>query len=543
MIFIRKNEKLKKLFNTFILTFLISFSILLIFINTTFIGSTKFQMETTQIPFDDVGITNNLGVSQYHSCQDNAQICSDETGGAFVTWDDDRNDYCDIYAQRVSSSGDVQWATNGLAICTADEEQTDPQIVSDGVGNAIITWLDNRDLYLGTSYLNIYAQKVNSNGVAQWSPNGNPICVGGGSKVDSQICSDSIGGAIITWIDYRSGNSSVYAQKVNSNGDLQWTSSGVPICIGTEYIGTIQICSDGDDGAIVTWQDERSGNRDIYAQRVNSSGDVLWTTNGVAICTANDYQGYPKLCSDGMNGAIITWRDQRSGPSHIYAQRINSSGNVQWTPNGEVISIASDVQTDQQICSDGLNGAFITWYTWVIDYSEESDVYAQRINSSGDAQWVTNGVAISTADNRQVEPQISKLGVGNAIIMWLDTRHSTDYFGYDIYAQCINSTGSVKWTTDGVPICTESSPQLKPRVCSDGPNGAIIVWQTDNYVIRNIYAQKVNSIGDVQWTANGVAICTYGDGISNPIPGYNLLFLLGILSVVAILIIRKIRKS
>jgi len=370
--------------------------------------------------------------------------------------------------------------------------------------------------------------------------NGVPICTVSGSKVEPQICSDSTGGAIITWVDSRSTNSSVYGQSVNSSGDLQWAANGVPISTVTGYMGTVQICSDGTDGVIITWQDERSfGNRDIYAQRINSTGDVLWTTNGEAICVANGYQGFPQLCSDGLNGVIITWRDQRLGPSHIYAQRINSSGKVQWTANGEVISVASDVQTDQQICSDGFNGAYITWHTWVFNASFESDIYAQRVNSSGNVKWTANGVAICTASGRQIEPQISGGGSGNAIITWLDGG-----YGYeDIYAQCVNSTGDIKWLTNGVPICTKSSSELEPRICSDGANGAIILWQDERYVEPSIYAQRINSIGDVQWLANGVAIRTFGEGSSGQVPGYNLLFLLGILTVVAILISRKIKKS
>jgi hypothetical protein len=303
----------------------------------------------------------------------------------------------------------------------------------------------------------------------------------------------------------------------------------------TSYVGTTQICSDGNDGAIITWQDERSGNRDIYAQRINSSGDVLWTTNGVEICAASNYQGFPQLCTDGMNGAIITWRDQRLGPSHIYAQRINSTGEVQWTPDGEVICIAADVQVDQQICSDGLNGAFITWHTWVIDSSEESDIYAQRINSSGEVQWMTNGIPVCTTNGRQSIPQICESAVGSAIITWLDNG--------DVCAQTINSTGGTEWVTNGVPICTESSPQSEQKICIDGAEGAIILWQDARYPKPSFYAQRINSTGEVQWSVNGIPLRTDGEGVSDFVSGFNLFLLLGILSVGVFLLRNKIKKS
>jgi len=58
---------------------------------------------------------------------------------------------------------------------------------------------------------------------------------------------------------------------------------------------------------------------DIYAQKVDSAGIMKWTTNGVVICNATDVQDYPQIISNGAGGAIITWHDERSGNKDIYA--------------------------------------------------------------------------------------------------------------------------------------------------------------------------------------------------------------------------------
>ncbi len=61
------------------------------------------------------------------------------------------------------------------------------------------------------------------------------------------------------------------------------------------------------------------------------------------ISMAENNQWNPKIVSDGANGAIITWEDLRNGmKSDIYAQRIDASGAVQWTVDGIAISTASD---------------------------------------------------------------------------------------------------------------------------------------------------------------------------------------------------------
>jgi hypothetical protein len=80
-----------------------------------------------------------------------------------------------------------------------------------------------------------------------------------------------------------------------------------------------------------TWQDKRSGNWNVYAQRVDSTGNVQWTTDGLAICTtpSTSPQLSPQIISDGSKGAIITWGDYRSTTNlDIYAQWVSSNGSL-----------------------------------------------------------------------------------------------------------------------------------------------------------------------------------------------------------------------
>ncbi|NVM05043.1 MAG: hypothetical protein HWN67_22160, partial [Candidatus Helarchaeota archaeon] len=214
------------------------------------------------------------------------------------------------------------WDNNGTTICTAANAQQYVQLCSDGAGGAIISWKDER-----TDAGDIYAQRINSSGGVEWTANGTAICTAANAQEYVQLCSDGVGGAIITWADRRVDGTftDIYVQRVNSSGGVEWTGNGTVISDEPGYQIGHQLCSDGAGGAIVTWED----NTDIYAQRVNSSGGVEWAANGIAICTPFDFQRLPQLCSDGAGGAIITWQDERTDAGDIYAQRINSSGGVE----------------------------------------------------------------------------------------------------------------------------------------------------------------------------------------------------------------------
>ncbi len=321
-----------------------------------------------------------------------------------------------------------------VSICTAVNDQFQPQIASDGAGGAIMVWYDGRG---GTNY-DIYAQRVSSAGAVQWTSDGVAICTVANNQMFPQIVTDGSGGAIFVWQDYRAVTTSgIYAQRVNSAGAVQWATNGVAICTVAIAGSRPKIISDGSGGAIIVWEDWRGGNYDIYAQRVDGAGAVQWATNGVPLCTAVGEQSVPQITTDGSGGAIVVWQDYRSGTNYdIYAQRVDGAGAVQWATNGVPLCTAANEQSQHAVVSDGSSGAIIVWYdgrtgmVW--------DIYAQRVNGVGTVQWATDGVAICTAPIDRVYPQIVSDGSGGAVMVWYDRRSGTNW---DIYAQGISAGG------------------------------------------------------------------------------------------------------
>ena len=134
------------------------------------------------------------------------------------------------------------WVTDGVAICTATGHQHYLYAVSDGAGGAIVAWSDYRG---GTS--DIYVQRVTASGVPLWTANGVAICTAANNQVSCSIVSDGAGGAIIAWMDGRTADD-LYAQRVNSSGVPQWTANGVAICTATGVQSTPLMVPDGGAG-------------------------------------------------------------------------------------------------------------------------------------------------------------------------------------------------------------------------------------------------------------------------------------------------------
>lgn len=52
-----------------------------------------------------------------------------------------------------------------------------------------------------------------------------------------------------------------------------------------------------------------------------SASFAQWADDGVPISTNLDYQYGPQIVSDGVSGALIAWQDMRSGDGDIYMQK------------------------------------------------------------------------------------------------------------------------------------------------------------------------------------------------------------------------------
>jgi hypothetical protein len=93
--------------------------------------------------------------------------------------------------------------------------------------------------------------------------------------------------------------------------------------------------TDGSGGAVIIWEDHRTTlyEPDIYGQRVDADGNVMWTTDGVAICTAVYDQRHADVVPYGNGGLIAVWEDWRDGGMiagryRIYGQLVDADGNV-----------------------------------------------------------------------------------------------------------------------------------------------------------------------------------------------------------------------
>ncbi len=374
-----------------------------------------------------------------------------------------------------------------LPICITSDSKFNSKIIQTSTGTIII-WANG-------SY-DLYGQKIDDSGNILWGANGKLLCSGAlASHYPPEIVETS-DGIVMVWDATKSKICRIYAQKIDNNGNFQWEAGGKQIC-STRYQSTPKIVNTSS-GFIVLWKDSRnidlggsSNSSDIYGQKIDNSGNLLWGASGKAISNTALVEGNPAIFNTSL-GIIITWYTGTNNIRNIIAQKIDENGNFLWTSN-KIIASNSNAMSIPEIL-DISSGLIFTWFTLG---SSDSNIYAQKIDNSNNVLW-GSGKPICTDPGNQTTPQIVETNTG-IIIAWTDG---------DIYSRKIDENGNFLWPSSK-PICTASASQSSIQVVNTD-SGTVFVWSDGRNGIGNshIYAQKMDSDDNFLWTENGKSIRT-----------------------------------
>lgn len=434
--------------------------------------------------------STNLAVCTSLQTQRETETCIDNQGNIYIFWRDYRNEPTlfagDIYAQKLNSNGEAQWSVDGLSMVTKPAAQFDVKALFDGDDGIYLVWRESIDLF---SDYKIYAQRITLGGSKLWGNYGILLQNTSGKAVSHSISLSEDGGLLVSWQLNIPTISSVdiYAQKISRSGIIQWTNNGVIICNATgRHLYGSNILSDQKGGAYITWSDNRTdfSNFDIYAQRISSNGNILWAQNGIPICTKTGNQTTKHLIPDNDGGIIIFWEDTQESSYSIYVQKIDSSGNKLYEPDGNVVISNSTPVYQYEFILDKNKEIFFLWSTI------EGDIYAQKLDYDGKLIW-NNSLDVCVTKSSVSYLAAYPSDVNGIVVAWLDKRSSNN----DVYCQWINSDGIARWKNNGTTICNESSEQADYSISSDFFGGAVVAWADMRNGNFDIYSQNIDIRG------------------------------------------------
>jgi hypothetical protein len=435
-------------------------------------------------------------------------LVSDGSGGAFVFWNETPYSHSaglhystGVHANHVDAKGNYLWGEEGKQIAAG--EVSPPEAISDGAGGAIVAWGDGDGFYV---------QRLDSTGnyVWTWEEAYPELGLRG-------MATDGSGGAILLCQDE---NEQVYAQRISAQGMTLWEEDGTNIGrIQYAYMG-MPIVSDGSGGAVIVWDNYSDEGTGLYAQRVSHDGELLWARDGVSVTTIISEKERPRLINDGTGGFIIAWTDMSVATGwdeNVYAQKLDAEGQRMWGEEGIPVSDAPRRQSDPQIAADGSGGCIIAWPE--IQYADikTSGIFAQRINSSGEMLWQKGGVLASNIPQDSPVPNLGLIyiigdGDGGSTVIWVADKDQAGQRARQVYAQRLGPDGQRLWPEGGVEVY--KNPCFRTigysSVISDGSGGFIIgsrVSEGSNMSrTDSVYIQRIDSAGSRLWGESGVEI-------------------------------------
>ncbi|MBU1636618.1 T9SS type A sorting domain-containing protein [bacterium] len=439
-------------------------------------GSVWAQADPRNWPDDPPGnVEPGIPIRQGHHIEWQRASYVNDAGQVLVVWSDTRHGDRDVYAQMINPDGSLGFGGEaGIPISAYENRQEDPDPVA-VTGGWIIAWIEFRNDTTG----DIYAKKIDINGETWpgWDENGNIVDVLSNSAVielSVRAVHDGNGGAIVAWEDLRGAGGDIYAQHINSDGTTSWAQPLAVTTVEGEQFG-ITADTDGAGNMVLAWNDNRNASdQNIYAAKITPSGDLPWGSgpNGILVCNAAFRQKSVKLCSDlATGGCYLAWVDERTtGNDNLFMQRIDGNGNILWGADGLMLCNAPDKQSGVRVTPDmmptGQVGVLTVW-----EDSRENglvnEVYAQKTSAAGAHQWTPNGEFVcgnagpdGTGDTRDGARLTSDLA-GGSLITWDDTRNSNgNILFYDLYTARLSSAGQHLWGGEcGVLVCDGLSAQ------------------------------------------------------------------------------------
>lgn len=124
------------------------------------------------------------------------------------------------------------------------------------------------------------------------------------------IAADASGNFIVVWRDKRNGNADIYGQRFSADGTAFGENFKVNDDSGVTAQSTPAVAMDLSGNFIVSWMDKRNGDSDIYAQLYDSEGQKVNINYKVTHETNLSSQSMPAVAMN--NGKMLfVWQDDR----------------------------------------------------------------------------------------------------------------------------------------------------------------------------------------------------------------------------------------
>lgn len=302
-----------------------------------------------------------------------------------------------------------------------------------------------------------------------------PIAPSTGNQVLAQVLSDGAGGAFFLFTDMRNGTEDVYLQRLAATGSVAggWPSTGLRVAAVSGRKLEPQIVGDGSGGVIAVWADFRSGNADIYAQRVLGNGTLAggsWPANGLQLTSTGNTERRPELCTDGSGGALIAWENSFSlTDTDIFGAHVTNAGSILFDQS---LDFANTDARQISLTSDTVGGFFVTYQDSSSLFNGHSRIFGLHTNGSGTMLQGPSNIIVTGPSYTDVNPRCVPDGSGGFYVVYMD---NDTHVSYDLYSR--HFAGNMSQIFGGTVFTSWGLDLPDFNAIADGAGGFIFSWK------------------------------------------------------------------
>jgi hypothetical protein len=237
-----------------------------------------------------------------------------------------------ILAQRFNSDGEPVWENNTV-ISDAGTMTAWTQIlpfINDGNDGFYITW---HDYTQSSTEASAWIQHINAEGEAQFQTNGvllsfqnetnqfYPMLAKLSNDPNLYIYWNEVNGDQNLW--------GIYGQKISPEGEMLWCSNGKAVFpLSLKSIRPLFTFSSNSEVMLVYENSFSSTENSFLVTCLDNNGEFVWETESLPISSAQSNKVHPEVSKFYNNQWVFTWEDDRTGAINIFAQNLNPDGSL-----------------------------------------------------------------------------------------------------------------------------------------------------------------------------------------------------------------------
>lgn len=437
----------------------------------------------------------NFRIGDTTMSQDLPKVATSPDGGSYISWFANGNGGYKLYMQRLDAAGKKQWGEGGLLISEHPQNTylVDYSLITDKNNNAVVAFVDVR-----TGSMATVAYMISPAGKFVWGADGLLLLSGSGSATNPSIAATTEGKFVIAW-NASDEVDKIAMQMISADGKLLWGDKPVVYGSGNNEEGYLTpLLVPSDKGSVIMVHSVSTGKFPgqsirFFAQKFNAKGSIEWKKGGVPVQSIGYAMKFssPFVASDGANGAIVSWYDDRNltNIQSGWVQRINPNGTFAFPADGAEFSSKKGFNKYNSVaCRLSATNEIVVFWKMANASQSEEGIYAQKFDSKGKKLWGDDGVEIEKIGIARYS-HFDVVGTAKSASLFYI---SSDFTGFKSTIKGITLPSSGLKNSSGIfNVSSVESERSRIGADLDKSNSAIVVWSDKRTGKDLVYGQKV----------------------------------------------------